>query len=372
MENPGPADYTRGPMFEERDTKAPSWAWLRGFAYFLLIWPVFSLLALDKLDFSDWESIVIAVFGPAAIGLVLLGIEAGLTRLFARRTGAAAVAVPNFWRDLSNLGITMAILLVIDVMLVTAFEDKPLIEGPDSPEGQVALMLLAVSCGTAMLFRAAGRLIHGKARVVDMGEGWDRAPGATRFMGYLTLIPMLLVCTVMIDYEMRGKDEFGAVAWVVLPALLWLGLRSAMARAPRWWARNPWEAWLRSTSLGLPWWLIALATALGFTALCVLLPFGLDDSMTRKERIIAGVVLGPLGLIMLFGAVMMLRRGVPGLIASWWAARRLARGTDEVVEWSTTPTAGQVRVLINKRGATVFELGDLAGPTIAWLAARRR
>ena len=45
------------------------WAWLRGFAYFLLAWPLLSLLALDQLDLDDWQSVLIAVLGPAGIGL---------------------------------------------------------------------------------------------------------------------------------------------------------------------------------------------------------------------------------------------------------------------------------------------------------------
>lgn len=360
-------------MFEERDSKGPAWGWLRGFAYFLLAWPLLSLLALNKLDFKDWESIVIAVFGPAAIGLVLLGIEWLMTRLFARRIRSAAVPVPNLWRDLSNTGIAMALLLVIDVMLVTAFESEPIIASADAPAARTAVLLLGVACGSAMLLRAVGRLLRGKARVVDLGEGWDRAPATTRFLGYLTLIPVLLVCTVMIDYELRQRDGFGTVAWVVLPLLLWLGLRSAMARSPRWWARNPWEAWLRRASLSLPWWIVAVAAALGFVALCILMPLGvLDDTTTRRERIIGAFILGPLGFIVLFATAAMLRRGIPETIGQWLAARRLANGQDEVSEWSVGKTAGQVRLLVHRRGEVTFEMAELAGPTIAWLAARRR
>jgi len=63
-------------MFEDREgpstAPAPAWAWLRGFAYFLLAWPLLSLLALDQFELDEWQSILIAVLGPAGIGLLLL------------------------------------------------------------------------------------------------------------------------------------------------------------------------------------------------------------------------------------------------------------------------------------------------------------
>lgn len=357
-------------MFDERDTRAPAWAWLRGFAWFLLAWPLLSLMALDQFDFSEWEAIVAAILGPAAIGLVLLGLEAGLTRAFGRRA-AAAQAVPNTLRDVANVGITLAILLVIDVALVTIADDDPMIKGGDPRAATVAVTLLVAFCATAIVFRGAARLLYGRPRVADLGEGWDRAPNVTRLLGYLTLIPMLLVCTVMIDYELHGKS-FGTTAWVALPLLLWLGLRSAMARAPRWWAKNPWEAWLRKTSLALPWWLIALALALGFVALCLLIPFGvIDETMTTRGRIVGGIVMVPLGLVVLGGAGLTLWRFVPSLLREWGAARRLARGGEAVAQWATTSTPGQVRVTLSDRREVVFELGEEAQATQAWLGARR-
>ena len=96
-------------MLEERDTRAPAWAWLRGFAWFLLAWPLLSLYAVKEFKASEWEAIVIAVFGPAAIGLVLLGVESALTRAFVRRGGAMAQAVPNTLRDVANTAIALAI-----------------------------------------------------------------------------------------------------------------------------------------------------------------------------------------------------------------------------------------------------------------------
>lgn len=360
-------------MLEERDTKAPAWGWLRGFAWFLLSWPLLSLLALKEFKAKEWEAIVLAVFGPPAIGLVLLGIEAALTRLLGRRLKEMPQAVPNTLRDVANVAITLAILLVIDVALVTLFDDDPMIKGGDPRAATLAVTMLAGCCATAIVFRGAARLLYGRPRVVDMGEGWDGAPVVLRFLGYLTLIPMLLVCTVMIDYTLHQRPDFGLTAWIVLPALLWLGLRSAMARAPRWWARSPWEAWLRATSLALPWWTLALAAALGFVALCLLIPLGLvDDTMTTRGRIVGGIVMVPLGLVVLAGAGMMVARGVPALLRAWRAARLLARGTAEVVQWAPTGTAGQVRLVLNDGRAVMFEMGPDVQALLAWLDGRAK
>lgn len=355
-------------MFEERDTRAPAWAWLRGFAWFLLAWPLFSLLALDKLDFADWESIALAVLGPAAIGLILLALEAALTRLLGR--SSAAQAPPSLLRDLSNLGINLAILLVIDLALVTFADDDPLLRGGDPAGARLAASMLALFCGAALALRGAARLVHGPARrELDLGPGWDRAPSGLRFLGYLTLIPTLLVCTVMIDSTLHRRPDFGLTAWLALPALLWLGLRSATARAPRWWARTPWEAWLRRASLALPWWTLALASALGFAALCFLLPFGvIDDDLSLRARIVGGVVMIPLGLVVLAGAGAACAR-VPALVRAGRAAWRLMRGSDAVRAW-TLAAPGEVHLDLRDGGPTRLEFGPDAPALVAWLEAR--
>ncbi len=356
-------------MFEERDARAPAWAWLRGFGWFLLAWPLLSLLALDKFDFSHWEPIALAVFGPPAIGLVLLGLEAGLTRLAGRRS-AAAQALPSTLRDFSNLGVSLAILQVIDLALVTFADDDRLLRGGDPAGARLAASMLALSCGAALALRGAARLVHGPARrELDLGAGWDRAPSGLRFLGYVTLIPTLLVCTVMIDYTLHHRPDFGLTAWLALPALLWLGLRSATARAPRWWASTPWEAWLRRTSLSLPWWIVALAFALGFAALCFLLPFGvIDDDINLRTRIIGGIVMIPLGLVVLAG-VWAACAQIPNLLRAWRTAWRLARGSDVVREWRVGPT-GQVVLELRDGGATLLEFGPDAPALAAWLEAR--
>src|SRR5690606_12155748 len=139
-------------MFEDRDRRTTAWGWLRGFAYFLLAWPLFSLLALDQFDLDDWQSIVLAVFGPAAIGLVLLGLERGLTRLLGGRSKRRQ-PVPSTLRDLSNLGLAMAILLVIDVAIVTIADDEQIVTGGDPQTAKFALMMLGICVGVTLIFR---------------------------------------------------------------------------------------------------------------------------------------------------------------------------------------------------------------------------
>ena len=217
-------------MFNERDERSTAWGWLRGFAYFLIAWPLMSLLALDQFELDDWQSIVVAIFGPAGIGVVLLGIERGLTWLNRKRLKRRQ-PVPGTLRDISNLGLTLAILLVIDVAIVTIADDEQIVTGGDPETAKFAIVMLGICGGAAMIFRVLHRLVHGPERITDLGEGWDRAPTTMRLFGYLTLIPILLVCTVMIDYTLHRRPEFGLAAWISLPALLWLGLRWLRRRA---------------------------------------------------------------------------------------------------------------------------------------------
>jgi hypothetical protein len=346
-------------VFDDRDQRSPAWAWLRGFAYFLLAWPLMSLLALDQFELDDWQSILIAVLGPAGIGLVLLGIERGLTLLFGRRA-ARAQPVPSTLRDISNLGLAMAILLVIDVALVTIFDDEQIVSGGDPETAKFAIMLLAICGGVMLLFRGLHRLVHGPDRIADLGEGWDVAPNTLRLFGYLTLIPMLLVCTVMIDYALHRRSEFGLAAWIILPALLWLGLRSAMARAPRWWARNPWEVWLRRNSLALPWWTIAVVFGLALGVLFLLLPTGLIDgeNMTTGGRIAAGVVGIPLGLICLGGVGVSVIKGLPTLLREWRTALLLARRPEALVGWTLQPDSSVVLLRLAAGREVAFDMDE--------------
>jgi hypothetical protein len=346
-------------VLDDRDRPSPAWAWLRGFAYFLLAWPLMSLLALDQFELDDWQSILIAVLGPAGIGLVLLGVERGLTLLFGRRA-ARAQAVPSTLRDISNLGLAMAILLVIDVALVTVFDDEQIVSGGDPETATFAIVLLAICGGVMLLFRGLHRLVHGPDRLTDLGEGWDEAPNTLRLFGYLTLIPVLLVCTVMIDYALHRRPEFGLAAWITLPALLWLGLRSAMAQAPRWWARNPWEVWLRRNSLALPWWVLAAVFGLALGVIFLLLPTGLIDGegMTTGGRIAAGVVGIPLGLICVGGVGMSVVKGLPTLLREWRTAWLLARHPEALVGWALQPDSSVVLLRLANGREVAFDMAD--------------
>lgn len=350
-------------MFEDRETPstapAPAWAWLRGFAYFLLAWPLLSLLALDKFKLDEWQSILIAVLGPAGMGLVLLGIERGLTLLFGGRASRAQ-AVPSTLRDVSNLALAMAILLVIDVALVTIFDDEQIVSGGDPETATFAIVLLAICGGVLLLFRGLHRLVHGRERITDLGEGWDVAPTTLRLFGYLTLIPMLLVCTVMIDHALHRRPEFGLAAWICLPALLWLGLRSAMTTAPRWWARNPWEVWLRRNSLALPWWIITAAFGLGLGVIFLLLPTGLIDGedMTTTGRVVAGIIGIPLGLLVLFGVGVTVIKGLPKLLREWRTARLLARRPEALVGFALQPDSSVVQLRLADGREVAFDMDE--------------
>jgi hypothetical protein len=357
---------------DERDTRAPAWAWLRGFAYFLLAWPLLSLLALDEFELDDWQAILAAMLGPAAVGLVLLAIDWLLSRLFARRAKLAQTP-PSTLRDLSNLGLCVAILTIVDVAIVTLVDGEQIFGGEGSDAATIALLLAAAGGGTAMVFRGLHRLAKGPARVVDLGEGWDRAPQLLRLFGYLTLIPTLLVGTVMIDYEIHQRSEFGPAAFVAIPILLWLGLRSAMARAPRWWARSPWEAWIRGTSLALPWWTIASVFGLGLGVVFLLLPTGLidGDDMTRGGRIAAGVVGIPLGLIVLFGVGMTLVKGLPAMVREWRVARLLARRPEALLSWTRKAETPELLLRLADGREVAFDMGEDVDAMIRWLVWRR-
>lgn len=358
----------------ERDHVRTPWGWLSGFAWFLLAWPVLSLLAIDQLDLTDWRSILPATLGPAAVGLCLLGVERLLDRLLGARLARAGQVPPGLLRDLSNVGLCLAILLAVDVGLVVAFEDDGLGRLAAAGAGRVAVIILATSLGAALVLRVLHRLRLGPARRVDLGEGWDAAPNVLRLFGYLALIPTLFVCTVMIDYTLRSRPDFGLAAWIGLPVLL-LGLRSAMARSPRYWAKSPWEAWLRQQSLGWPWWLVGFVVAVATALLFVLAPFMMpDDEITLVGRILVGVLLGPIGLLVIFVALRWLWRDTPVFARRLRVASRLARDPTAIARWQVgerfVPLGWNepgVAVWLQSGGVAVFGIGE--GPLVRWLEA---
>ena len=198
--------------------RSTPWGWLRGFAWFLVAWPAMSLLAAKELQGFEWEMILLATLGPAGIGLVLLGLERGLTRVLGK-AASRRQPVPSTLRDVSNLGITMAVLMGIDIVLVSVFEDPGLFARADLDPGPMTARILTGCFGVAVVFRLAHRLVHGPSRVTDLGEAFGTASGLLRLLGYLALIPTLFVCMVMIDYTLRGQfDYFGLAGWTILPA----------------------------------------------------------------------------------------------------------------------------------------------------------
>jgi len=362
-------------MDHERDHVRTPWGWLSGLAWFLLAWPLLSLLALDQLDLAEWDSILAAMLGPAAVGLVLLGVERLLTRTFGAAAAAARQPRPSTLRDLSNVGLCLAILLGANVALVSVFEDESLFAREGSNAGPIAGYLLGACFGAAVVFRLLHRWIHGPARKLDMGEGWDAAPNVMRLFGYLTLIPTLFVCTVMIDYTLRERPDFGVTAWVVLPGVLLLGLRSAMARSPRYWAKSPWEAWLRQESLALPWWVVGLVLGVATSVLFVATPFAMGaDEITLAGRIIVGVLLGPIGLFMLYVVGKGLAHGLPLLLRRWRVARCLARDPGALLGWSArrhgdakTGIRHDVALRLRDGRKVSFDADGDAPPLVRWL-----
>ncbi len=362
----------------ERDRIRTPWGWLRGFAWFLLAWPLFGLLALGEMEDFEWDMILIAMLAPAGIGALLMLLDWGLTRLFGVAAATAAQPVPSLLRDLSNLGLALAILMGINTALVLSFEEDNLFTRPEYDAGPIAAWVLAGCLGAMLVFRGLGRLLHGPARDTDLGEGWDDAPSVLRLFGYLTLIPMLLVCTVMIDYTLRSKPGFGLTAWIVLPLILLLGLRSAMARSPRYWARDPWEAWIRAQSLAFPWWVIGTVIGVGTCAFFVLAPLVMpDDEISFAGRIIVGVLLGPIGLLGVWVTGKMLWQQGPLLIRRWRVARTLTRDRSALLEWKVRTTAAvgkappghEVLLRLRDGRSLAFEASGDDPPLVRWLEA---
>ncbi len=355
---------------DEEDTPSTPWAWLRGFAWLLIAWPLLSLLAADEMWGEDWDVILAATIGPAVVGLILLGVERLLTRTLGKAAAARGQPVPSLARDLSNLGFCFAILLGVDVTLVGLFEENSLFAG-DSVAGPIAGIILGVSLAGGLLFRGLNRWVYGPARHVDLGEGWGQPPMTLRFLGYLTLIPVLLVCTVMIDYAMRAKPDFGPVAWVCLPALLWLGQRSAMSRAPRLWARSAWEAELRRISLYLPWWVAGWALLVGFGVLMLGIPPGWVDPEgleTLAAKIAAWIILTPLGLLCAGGGLYFAYLKAPALLGRIRFLWSLQRNPDQLGEWALEQDGEEVMLRVHlKDGRSALFEPEENGPLLKWL-----
>jgi len=349
-------------VFDERETEAPAWAWLRGFGLFLVAWPLLGLLAADRFDLDDLESILIALLGPAAIGVALLALEATLTRLFSSRARPRVEPLPNILRDVANTALAILVLGAVDVLWVLVF-GAPVSSLPRAAAR--AATFAAVGSGVAVAFRALARVVHGRPRRVDLGPGWDLPHSTLRFVGSLSLVPTLFLGAVLVQDTILEHGELGPAAWIAVPVALFIGLRSAMARAPRFWAPDPWRAWRRRISLSLPWWILAVVVALGFSALTLTVWTGWVEELTRAGKIIAFVVLVPLGLVVLLGTILVLGHELPNLIRAVRLAQRLERG-ELPASFEVVDSGGSVRVKLAHAEA-VFAMGPHADATIAWL-----
>lgn len=354
---------------DDSNGRPSPWAWLRGFAYFLVAWPVLGLMAADELQDEPWSVILPVYLGPPAIGLILLGVDGALTRLLGEREAFRGSPAPALIRDLSNLGLCMAVLLLADVVLVLLFEETPFDRAPNAPRR--AVLLLACFLGPSLALRVVHGLIHGGRRDEYLGAEWDYDQDPLHLMGYLTLIPTLLVTTVMIDHALNDASEFGLRSWIALPAILLLGLRSAMARAPAGWARNPWEASLRQVSLNLPWWAVAWLTAVAVGVLMVLTPFGLgDEAPSLAGRIFCAIFLAPAGLAFLAGAALLAYQALPNLARRVRAFVALIHAPNALVGWQLLDgEATHVGLELRDGRTFTFALseGDDPDPILTWL-----
>lgn len=349
------------------------WGWLRGFGWFLVLWPVLATMGLDEFADEDLSTIVLVMFGPAAIGVVLLAVDALLTLVLAKRLAAMPQHRPSVYRDISNTALTFATLLLLALGLGALSDGGPLFES--QAVAWACARVLGVSAAIAVVFRWMHYWRRGRATVVDLGPGWNEAPQVIRWLGYLTLVPMLLVTMVMIADTIDVADtasaaspdsEFSLTAWATLPWFLWLGQRSAMATAPRAWAKTPWDALLRQSSLELPWWLLALALGIGFTLLTCLLPFNLDGSMSVTGQVLSGLFLTPMGLLVAFAIYALLGVNVAPWLRRWRVCSVLALRPQDLAHWEVVvpPALDGVeprRLLrvATQAGATAdFELGD--------------
>jgi hypothetical protein len=119
----------------------------------------------------------------------------------------------------------------------------------------------------------------------------------------------------------------------------------------------------------LPWWIIGGALAIGTGALFILVPTGLgDEGMSLAGRIIAGVLLVPIGLLVLAMAGVGIWRGVPTTLRRWRVARRLARRPEVLAGWALTEDEGEeaLRIQIEGGPAALFPTGE-EFPLQAWL-----
>ncbi len=354
------------------ETTPTPWSWLRPFGGFLLLWPLFGLLALEEMGDEDWSTLAAAILGPAALGVILLAIERVLSKGIGTQVAALGQPVPTLLRDLSNVAFTCAVLVVVDMLLVSLFEDAS--PARMAQRWHIAVELIALGASVGVVLRGLSRLITGPARRDTLGLEWAPAPGTVRLLGYLTLVPMLLVLTVMLDYLLQGRPYITHGEFALLLGFQLLGQRSAMARPAGAWARTAWEAELRRYSLLGPWWLGGALLLFGSGLLMLALPFlGSDPRESLGEWIVSIVVLAPLGVLCLVLTVHLVRRHLAAEWGNFLGVLRLRRRAADIVSWTLIASPKQsAKVVVRLDGDPPAEvwLADPPDYVLAYLEAR--
>lgn len=253
------------------------WAWLKGFGYFLLCWPILCLLGLE--DFrkdEDWQSILFLVFGPALLGLVLILIELVMTRWYGDRVYKMSIPVPNILRDISNCFWCLLIFLLV-IFAAYLLSEGPafaayLLDGGYLEFLSIVKVILLFT-GLALVFFFLSRLFYGKSHTTTLGAQWKERVFFPRLLGYLGMMPLLILIPVFLVDFLPGEHTFEIYEQLLLLFFLWLFLRGIMAYPAGAWAKHPWEYEMRRLSLHLPWYLTTIILFWGSGAFLVTISF---------------------------------------------------------------------------------------------------
>jgi hypothetical protein len=220
------------------------WAWLKGFGYFLLCWPILCLTGLEEMQDEDWETILFVIFGPALLGVVLLLIELVITRWYGDRVYKIPIPVPNILRDISNC---FWFLLVFLLVIFSAY----LFDGGEAKQLVSDTWPIFSFTGLALVFRFLSRVLYGESRTTTMGVEWRERVFLPRVLGYLGMMPLLILIPMMLIGIFPDEQVFDAYEQLLLVFFMWLCLRGIMAYPAGAWANHPWEYELRRLSHGI-------------------------------------------------------------------------------------------------------------------------
>jgi hypothetical protein len=305
------------------DFVGPSpWRWLGVVGRILLLWPAVALVGVEEVvsGETDLDDFLIATVGPALAGGVLVACDWLLTKTLPDVASTRGQPVPSVLRDISNVCLTLFAFASVGIV---GF----LIDDADgSVTGDVATVP-AITLGVALLCRGLSRLSHGPNRRTGLGGRWTKPPTFLRVMGSVALIPLfILVCVMFLDEGFVVSDA------LVLLTFFWASLRSAMARAPGFWASQPWEATIRRFSLWAPWLAILVLLALVFGVFGVAAPFLWEQN--TGEAVVVWVVLFPLGIFSLTYTSLLLWRHGRGQFRKLHVSRILNRRPRDLKGWS--------------------------------------